>query len=324
MSSPDRWRLARPGLAGSRMVAAGLSTAVVVVLWMATIGLGLWEQTSWQWERARQLQTQYQSWRSVLGQVPQWLERYRQLMRCDPDCPQRWPVMTQGAQVVEQVHQLARQHGLQGMQLTVAAPAPQGDGWQRWPLKMRATGGFRELSAFVVAMTQHPGIGPLESLSLAPVDNVPGIEPPPPASPGLVLQAQWPLVLQPRLAPWVLAYRDVDPDPLQALRPQWQWRAQEPLFLSAQNATAAQVSVQRAPSPAPSPHLRGRVQQGPQQWALLEWGGHTHAVLPGQDVATSGWRFESWLVNGGVQVSRTAPTPQQIQLQALGPDLPRN
>ena len=302
---------------GCTMVAV-VACCGVLAIWAATIGHALWVNTMGQRAQAHQLQTQRQAWRSVLEQLPHTKHQLDQLMTCDPDCPQRWPALTQGADVLDQVHALARALGIKGAQLSVAATSDQGQGWQRWPLKVRATGGFVELSALVVMMGQQPGIGPLESLSLAPEGTVPGGQSP--ATRGLVLQAQWPLILQPRLAPWVHAYAQGGTDHAQVKPQPWRWRTGDPFSLTNPTAHAQTPVLEGA-----ALRLRGRVQQGLQQWALIEWAGRTHAVQPGDAVATSGWRLNGWLANGGVELSRPEVGHQHLHLHAVvSQDLARN
>lgn len=305
-----RWRAGQPSSLGHTLVAV-VACCGILAIWMVTVGYALWAHTMGQRAKAHQLQKQYQAWRLVLEQLPHNKHQLDQLMRCHPDCPQRWPAQTQGAELLDQVQALVRAQGIQGAQLSVAATSDQGQGWQRWPLKLRALGGFHDLSALVAMMGQQPGIGPLESLSLAPEANVPGSQLSTP--PRLVMQAQWPLILQPRAAAWIDAYAQghTDHDQVQPQPQPWRWRAHDPFALARPTPRAQTSAAQATPV-----RFRGRVQQGSEQWALIEWEGRTHAVQPGDAVATSGWRLQGWLANGGLELSRPDDGERRLQLQA--------
>lgn len=317
LAAPTRWM--RPRLSPA-WVGPGAGAAVLL-LWVVTWGQEVWELTLSQWHQTRQLQTQHQAWQSVLAQVPLWTQQRQQLMRCRPDCPQRWPSLAQGAQLLDALHDLARQDGLQDVRLSVASTAPQADGWQKWPLKVRASGSFGQLSAWAVAVGQLPGVGPLETLSLAPEEtrgaHLPGRH----HLPGLVMQAQWTLILQPRLSEWVQAHPVDEPMPAPA---RWRWRAADPFLAPPPTPVSHEVPAPHVAGPAAAPRLQGQLQQGSQRWALMEWAGRTHAVLPGQAVATSGWQLDRWLSNDGVALSRAEGAARQIQLHLVASPQPPN
>lgn len=302
----------RPRISPAWVGAGGC--AGVLLLWMVTWGQQLGELTLSQWHQTQQLQTQHREWHSVLAQVPMWHQQRQQLMSCQPDCPQTWPSLAQGAQLLDALQDLARQDGVQEVRLSVASTAPQADGWQKWPLKARASGSFGQLSAWAVAVSRYPGVGPLESLSFAPEEvrgpHLPGRQ----TLPGLVMQAQWSLILQPRLAPWMQTHPVDEPVTAPA---RWQWRAADPFSAPSPTWVSKEAPVSQAASPVTAPRLQGQLQQGPQRWALIEWAGRTHAVLPGQSVATSGWQLDRWLSHGGVALSRAEGAERQIQLHPV-------